>query len=199
MSQQTESYITFTDEARERVRSFIREDGNRDLAVRITVLSPSPLDPRYDMALVEPQERDEEDRVVEVDGFEVIMEPESAKMLEGARVDWVESLQGSGFKVENPNLKPVGSEPLEGPVVERIQQVIQERVNPAVAQHGGQVSLVDFREGVAYVRMGGGCQGCGMANVTLTKGVERMLKEAVPEVEEIQDVTNHAAGENPYY
>lgn len=199
MTQQTESYITFTDEARERVRSFIREDGNRDLAVRITVLSPSPLDPRYDMALVEPQERDDEDRVVEVDGFEVVMEPESAKMLEGARVDWVDSLQGSGFKVENPNLKPVGSEPPEGPVVERIQQVIQERVNPAVAQHGGQLSLVDFREGVAYVRMGGGCQGCGMANVTLTRGVEKMLKEAVPEVEEIEDVTNHAAGENPYY
>lgn len=194
-----ESYIEFTDGASERVRSFIEEEGELDLSVRISVVSPSPLDPRYDMALITPEERDPEDEVVEIDGFEVVMEPESAELLEGARVDWVESLDGSGFKVENPNLRPIGSEPLEGPVAERVEQVIDEQVNPAVAQHGGQVSLVDVRDDTVYVRMGGGCQGCGMANVTLTQGIERMITDAVPEIENIEDVTDHAAGSNPYY
>ncbi len=199
MTKTAESHIEFTDGASERVRSFIQEEGQLDLSVRISVVSPSPLDPRYDMALITPEERGPEDEVVEIDGFEVVMEPESAELLEGARVDWVESLDGSGFKVENPNLKPIGSEPLEGPVAERVQQVIEEQVNPAVAQHGGQVSLVDVRDDTVYVRMGGGCQGCGMANVTLTQGIERMITDAVPEIENIQDVTDHAAGSDPYY
>ena len=199
MTKTAESYIEFTDGARERVLSFIEDENAPDLSVRISVVSPSPLDPRYDMALVTPEERQPDDEVVEIDGFEVVMEPESAELLEGARVDWVESLEGAGFKVENPNLKPIGSEPLEGPVAERVEQVIEEQVNPAVAQHGGQVSLVDVRDDTVYVRMGGGCQGCGMANVTLTQGIERMITEAVPEIENIQDVTDHASGSNPYY
>lgn len=199
MTTTAESHIEFTDGARERVLSFMEEESAPDLAVRISVVSPSPLDPRYDMALITPEERRPDDEVVEIGGFRVVMEPESAELLEGARVDWVESLDGSGFKVENPNLRPIGSEPLEGPVAERVEQVVEEQVNPAVARHGGQVSLVDVRDGTVYVRMGGGCQGCGMANVTLTQGIERMITEAVPEIEEIEDVTDHAAGSNPYY
>lgn len=199
MTKTAESYIDFTDGARERVLSFIEDENAPDLSVRISVVSPSPLDPRYDMALITPEERRPDDEVVAIDGFEVVMEPESAELLEGARVDWVESLDGSGFKVENPNLKPIGSEPLEGPVAERVEQVIEEQVNPAVARHGGQVSLVDVRGDTVYVRMGGGCQGCGMANVTLTQGIERMITDAVPEIENIQDVTDHASGSNPYY
>jgi len=199
MTKTAESYIEFTDGARDRVLSFIEDENAPALSVRISVVSPSPLDPRYDMALITPEERQPDDEVVEIDGFEVVMEPESAELLEGARVDWVESLEGAGFKVENPNLKPIGSEPLEGPVAERVEQVIEEQVNPAVAQHGGQVSLVDVRDDTVYVRMGGGCQGCGMANVTLTQGIERMITEAVPEIENIQDVTDHASGSDPYY
>ena len=199
MTKTAESYIEFTDGARDRVLSFIEDENAPALSVRISVVSPSPLDPRYDMALITPEERDPEDEVVEIDGFEVVMEPESAELLEGARVDWVESLEGSGFKVENPNLRPIGSEPLEGPVAERVEQVIEDQVNPAVARHGGQISLVDVRDDTVYVRMGGGCQGCGMANVTLTQGIERMITDAVPEIENIEDVTDHAAGSNPYY
>ena len=191
-------FLEFTDEARQRVVEFMEED-DEELAVRIVVVSPSPLAPEYDMALVDRSERGPDEQVVDLGDFEVVMPVESAEMLEGTKIDWVESLNGSGFKLENPNLKPVGSEPLEGPVAERVQTVLEERVNPAVAQHGGQVSLVDVRENTVYVRMGGGCQGCGMAGVTLTQGIERMIKESVPEIDEIVDVTNHAAGDDPYY
>ena len=88
----------------------------------------------------------------------------------------------SGFKVENPNLKPIGSKPLEGPLAERVQQAIDQYVNPGVAQHGGHVTLVEVRDDIVYLQMGGGCQGCGMASVTLSQGIEGILKEQVPEI-----------------
>ena len=131
-------------------------------------------------------------------GFEVVMDPESAKILDGARVDWIEALLESGFKVENPNLEPIGSKPLEGPLADRVQQAIDQYVNPGVAQHGGHVTLVEVRDNIVFLQMGGGCQGCGMASVTLSQGIERILREQVPEIAGIQDVTNHAAGDSPY-
>lgn len=190
--------IQFTETARERIRAFLREE-DAELSVRVRVRSPSPVAPQYEMALIEPEEREPEDRVLDQDGFQVVVDPESGSLLDGARIDWVDTLEESGFKFENPNIKPLGSEPLEGPLAERVQRVLDERINPGIASHGGRVSLVDVRDNVVYLRMGGGCQGCGMANVTLSQGIRRILKEAVPEIVGIEDVTNHAAGTNPYY
>lgn len=82
---------------------------------------------------------------------------------------------------------------------EKIQYLLDTAINPAVAGHGGMVSLIDVRDNVVYLQMGGGCQGCGMADVTLKQGIEMMIREEVPEVVEILDVTDHAAGQNPYY
>jgi len=84
-------------------------------------------------------------------------------------------------------------------VREKIQYLLDTAINPAVAGHGGRVSLIDVKGNVVYLQMGGGCQGCGQADVTLKQGVERMIREEVPEVLEILDVTDHAGGRNPYY
>ena len=81
---------------------------------------------------------------------------------------------------------------------EKVQQLLDTAINPAVAGHGGVVTLFDVRERMVYLHMGGGCQGCGMADVTLKQGIETMIREEVPEVVEILDVTDHAAGQNPY-
>ena len=199
MSATTQSPIKFTDLARDVVLRFADMGGDSSPAVRIQVSSPSPLDPRYEITLIDDQEKCEEDLVFGQQGFEVVMDPESAKLLDGASVDWVESLQQSGFKVENPNLAPIGSKPLEGPLADRVRQVIEQYVNPGVAQHGGHVTLVEVRDKIVYLQMGGGCQGCGMASVTLSQGIERILKEQVPEIVGIEDVTNHSAGDSPYF
>jgi Fe/S biogenesis protein NfuA len=199
MSDTTQSPIRFTDLARDAVLRFADMGGNTEPAVRIQVASPSPLDPRYEIALIDDDEKREEDLVFGHQGFDVVMDPQSAKLLDGASVDWVESLQESGFKVENPNLAPIGSKPLEGPLADRVRQVIDQYVNPGVAQHGGHVTLVEVRDDIVYLLMGGGCQGCGMASVTLSQGIERILKEQVPEIVGIQDVTNHSAGDSPYF
>ena len=89
--------------------------------------------------------------------------------------------------------------PDEGVLRERIQQLLEEQVNPAVASHGGHVDLIDVKGNRVFLQLGGGCQGCGMAQVTLRQGIEQMIRKAVPEVGEILDVTDHAGGRNPYY
>ncbi len=199
MSNTTKAPVEFTATARDTVHKFMQANEDTEFAVRIRVASPSPLDPRYEITLIEHHEKCEEDVVFDDHGFEVVMDPESAKVLEGARVDWIEGLTESGFKVENPNLVPIGSKPLEGPLADRVQQAIDQYVNPGVAQHGGHVTLVEVRDNVVYLQMGGGCQGCGMASVTLSQGIERILKEQVPEIVGIEDVTNHTDGTNPYF
>ena len=81
----------------------------------------------------------------------------------------------------------------------RVQELIETMINPAVAGHGGFVELIDVQDSRVYLQMGGGCQGCGAADITLKQGIERLIKEEIPEVEEVLDTTDHASGENPYY
>ena len=199
MSNTTKAPVEFTDLAKETVLGFLEGNSDTRLALRIHVASPSPLDPRYDITLIEQHEKCEEDVVFDDHGLEVVIDPESAQLLKGARIDWIESLTESGFKVENPNLAPIGSKPLEGALADRVQQAIDQFVNPGVAQHGGHVTLVEVRDKVVYLQMGGGCQGCGMASVTLSQGIDKILREQVPEITGIQDVTNHSAGDSPYF
>ena len=82
---------------------------------------------------------------------------------------------------------------------ERVQHLLDTSINPGVAGHGGFVRLMDVQDNVVYLQMGGGCQGCGMADVTLKAGIETLIKEEIPEVTEVLDTTDHAAGRNPFY
>ena len=88
---------------------------------------------------------------------------------------------------------------LDTPIGKAIQVVLDEKVNPAVAGHGGHISLIDVKGDTAFIRLEGGCQGCGMADATLKQGVEVEIKSAVPEIISVLDVTDHAEGANPYY
>ena len=91
-------------------------------------------------------------------------------------------------------------DPLDDEAVkERVQKILEEMINPAVAGHGGWVDLLDVKENVVYLRLGGGCQGCGMVNVTLKQGIESTLKEEIPQIAGVIDQTDHAGGNNPYY
>jgi Fe/S biogenesis protein NfuA len=100
---------------------------------------------------------------------------------------------GGGFSFDNPN--PMWVDELS----QKVAEIINSEVNPAVASHGGVVELVGVDENKAIIAFGGGCQGCGMADVTLKQGVEVMIKEKVPEIVEVIDSTDHAAGTNPFY
>jgi len=87
----------------------------------------------------------------------------------------------------------------EKAVKERVQKILDEMINPAIAGHGGWVDLLDVKENNVYLRLGGGCVGCGMVNVTLKQGIEATLREEIPQIAGVIDQTDHAGGTNPYY
>lgn len=159
----------------------------------------------YSLAFVEAGKKEPGDAMIEADGIKIFMEAKHASFLEDVKVDFINNLQQSGFKVDNPKViasKPSGPPAagnLESPEAKAVQKVLDTEINPAVAGHGGYISLVDVKEQIAYIRLGGGCQGCGMADVTLKQGVIVAIKKAIPEIKEVLDVTDHAGGSNPYF
>ncbi|MFP5331693.1 MAG: NifU family protein [Acidimicrobiia bacterium] len=144
-----------------------------------------------------------EDSIVERHGdLPIILRSADREKLEGASLAMTEQ----GLAMNNPNTPaspvPQGAPPpgeLSGPLADQIQQVLSSQINPAIAGHGGAAELVSVDGTVAYMKLSGGCQGCGMASVTLKQGIERILREAIPEITEVVDVTDHASGDNPYY
>jgi Fe/S biogenesis protein NfuA len=145
------------------------------------------------------------DRVSEDEGLAVVVPESSLARLVGARLDWSEDGDG-GLVIVNPNTPPRPQSPIDRPevdlsgeVAQRILAVLESQVNPSIAMHGGHADLVAVEEGVVYVRLSGGCQGCGLASVTLSQGIEVALRDSVPEVVSVVDVTDHASGANPFY
>jgi Fe/S biogenesis protein NfuA len=146
------------------------------------------------MILVPAEEAATDDARVRVGTVTLLVDPESARNLAGTTIDFVSGDQ-SGFKFENPKR----NRQWDDPAAERLQDLFETEISPGLAGHGGYVDLLDYRDGVAYVEMGGGCQGCGMASVTLREGIEVRVQQALPEVRRIVDATDHASGANPYY
>lgn len=192
--------IAFTDRARAMVRSFLSENDAELEGLRISV-SGTGADPRFDLTLVRRDERAEDEVTLPGEGFDVFVREADAERLDGATVDFVERVNESGFEVtlrrgNEPVSRPRGAP--AGEIAERVRQVLDTQVNPAIAAHGGVISLVDVQDQDIYVEMSGGCQGCALSRMTLRQGVERMLREAVPELAAVHDVTDHESGENPY-
>ncbi|MDC4203957.1 MAG: NifU family protein [Candidatus Manganitrophus sp.] len=154
----------------------------------------------YSLAFVEAGKRKEDDVVSEADGLVFFMEPRDASFLEDVKIDFITTLDQTGFKVENPKgALPAPSADLDNPEAKAIQHLLNTEINPSVASHGGVITLVGVKDHIAYLRLGGGCHGCGSAEVTLKQGVIVAIKKAVPEIVDVLDVTDHAGGKNPYF
>ena len=188
--------VSVTQAAKKKFLEVIEAEKKVGHGLRLIVQGGGTAKPEFALNFVAPEEIGDDDRTVDVGEFKVHMDAESSKWLEGASVDFIETLHESGFKVDAPN---AGIKAPSGPVADAVQQVLEDDINPAVASHGGNISLVAVEDETAYLRFGGGCQGCGMVNVTLKQGVERVLFEKVPQITKVMDVTDHAAGTNPYY
>jgi Fe/S biogenesis protein NfuA len=183
------------DEAAERKLAEMREAGRFEgSALRVSVREHGATF-RYALELVDAASRDAGDSVVEAAGILVYVDEASLPLLRGAQLQYVETLSGGGFRFENPNRPPL----LELPLAGQIQRILEEEINPGIAAHGGRVTLMDVQGGRVVVEFGGGCQGCGMADLTLREGVTATLRRAIPEITEVVDATDHAAGETPYH
>ncbi len=188
--------ITVTDIAQREITRLVHEQEQVITGVRITAEATSPLQANHRLAFVTEGQITDRDTAIPFDGFNVYIDENSAPYTQDITLDFVDGLMGRGFKIDNPHKVPPH---LKGSVAEKIQIVIDEKINPGIAAHGGRVSLINVKEDTAYLQFGGGCQGCGMVDVTLKQGVEVMIKEAVPEIANIRDITDHAEGTNPYY
>jgi len=185
--------LTITTLAKEKILAFMKTEDQQGLALRVAIRGRGPGGFQYAIGFVKEEDKAAEDAVVDVGDFLVFIDPESAPNLKGTTVDFVDGLDESGFKIENPNST------WTDPKAIAVQRVIDTQINPGVAMHGGYVTLLDVKDDIVYIALGGGCQGCGMVDVTLKQGIEVMIKETVPEIRQVIDATDHAGGTNPYY
>ncbi len=196
--------VELTEEARAQIRFALAaaDPPRRWLRVRVT---PNGHEFDYQLQGLNGDQIVDGDLCVEQDGFALVIDSDSADRLRGTRIDYRETLLERGFRFDNPNVPtspvlPQGERTdLEGPLPDRVRMLLDTEINPAIAAHGGRVRLVDVRDRQVYLAFGGGCHGCGMVDVTLKQGIERRIREAVPEIVGVVDTTDHSAGENPYY
>lgn len=203
MADETSTVLSVDPDALEMIQSLRdQEPGDEEYGLLIEVTGVRGGQYQYELSF-SPVADATDDHVVERHGdLAIVMPAADTDKLDGASL----SMTDQGLAMNNPNnpspAASMGAPPpgdLIGPLADQIQQVLTHQVNPAIAGHGGAAELISVEGAIAYMRLSGGCQGCGMASVTLKQGIERILKEAIAELEEVIDVTDHASGDNPYY
>lgn len=187
--------LVATPVAIQQIQHILEEEGLASQAVRVGIAERSPTGFQYQLEFCDLTDRRDDDVVLEQDALTFYIAGDSADDLRGTKLDYVDTGFSAGFKFDNPNRPKL----LEDPIAERVHRVIQDQINPSVASHGGYVQLLDVKDGTAYVKLGGGCQGCGQADATVKQGIQAAIFDAVPEVHTVLDVTDHAAGTNPYF
>ena len=202
--------LRVTDEALAQVLGIVAaEDEPDSLALRIEVTGVRGSEYAYDLSLEERSAADDDDLVYQQGELTVMIPAGSVDPLWGATLDLPSDPGQGGLVIRNPNrpdpLAGIEVE-LSGTVTERIEQLLEQQINPALAAHGGFAKLdavVDGADGSpgskAVVTMGGGCQGCAVSALTLREGIQKAILEHIPEITEVVDATDHAAGENPYF
>lgn len=191
--------IDISERAQQHFLRLLSNQGIEGLGIRLSVTQPGTPAANCELEFCERNELSGNEWTVECDGFDFHIDGASAPWLDGATIDYESNTTGGQLNIRAPRIK--GELPgLEAGLVERVQYVLEAEVNPKIAAHGGRVSLLEIdANGVVVLQFGGGCHGCGMVDVTLKHGVEKTLRERVPEITEVRDATDHAGGSNPYY
>jgi Fe/S biogenesis protein NfuA len=193
------SAITITEAAEGYLADLLSKQETPGIGIRVFITQPGTQYAETCIAYCKPGEEKPEDTPLALASFTAWIDAISEPFLEDALVDYATDRMGGQLTIKAPNAKvPQVNE--DSPLPERVDYYLQIEVNPGLASHGGQVSLVDIDDaGVAILRFGGGCQGCGMVDTTLKEGVEKTLMERIPELKGVRDVTDHTNKENAYY
>lgn len=197
----TDTVIEITEVALDRILELRETEAIPGLHLGLRISGVAANGFAYETAFLRPEDVDDTDYIEHHRDLPVAIPQDSVGDLQGAVLD----LSGeSGLVLRNPNMP--ASPGLGGPEVElsgspeeKVQQLIDGAINPAIAAHGGYVRLVGVDLPAVHLEMGGGCQGCGLAAMTLRQGIEREILSAIPEIEEVVDSTDHTMGANPYY
>ena len=187
------SFIDISQKAQDHIKKFLNASSAKIQGVSIIIETKTERKANYSIQFIELSDTLAENISIDFENIPVLVSKEVIPYLEGTEVDLNDKGELEAF---NPSMSITE---ISGSVEEQIQHVLDEEVNPMVASHGGVVSLLEVKDHNAYLEFGGGCQGCGMIDVTLKQGVEVMIKAQIPDIEAIYDVTDHAGGTNPYY
>ncbi|USD23252.1 Fe-S biogenesis protein NfuA [Microbulbifer variabilis] len=195
----SELNVTITESAQEYLKELLAKQDCEGIAIRMFVSNPGTPSAETCIAYCRPGEEEAEDVVMEMNGLKAYFEGRSVPYLDDARVDYSSDKMGGQLTIRAPNSRmPKITD--DSPIEDRINYVLFNEVNPGLAAHGGQVSLVEVTEDkFAVLKFGGGCQGCGMVDMTLKEGVEKTLKEKIPELAGVKDITDHTDKSQAYY
>tara|TARA_Y100000814_G_C12175341_1_gene349425 strand:+ start:53 stop:643 length:591 start_codon:yes stop_codon:yes gene_type:complete len=191
--------IKITKSAEEYLSQLIHDKNETDLSIRIFIADPGTPKAETCLAYCKPDEAMPDDMILNLDLITVNLEKRSIPFLKDAEVNFDNDTFGGQLTIKAPNAR-LPNISADSPVEDRINYVIYNEINPMLESHGGEVSLVEFNnENEAVLQFGGGCQGCGMVDVTLKDGIEKTLIEQIPEVKAVKDLTDHSIDDNAYY
>jgi Fe/S biogenesis protein NfuA len=190
--------IQISESAQAHFRKLIAREDLPGLGVRLAARQPGTMQADVRLEFAEPADLSGDEWAVDCDGFTVWVDAASVRYLDDAEIDYTQQATGGQLQIRAPKIK--GEVPAESAsLVERVAWIVEHEINPQLAQHRGHVALQEVTaDGVVVLRFGGGCHGCGMADVTLKQGIEKTLLAKVPGVTAVRDATDHESGQAPY-
>jgi Fe/S biogenesis protein NfuA len=191
--------IHITSAANAHFKQLIDQEDVPGMGLRIFLDRPGLANAEVGISFCPPGEQRTQDVALSMNGFQLFVDQKSAEYLKAANIDYQTDKLGGQLAITAPNLR--GQAPSEdATLLEKVNYFLEHEVNPQLATHGGQVALVEVTpKNEVILQFGGGCHGCGMVSVTLREGIERNLKEQIPQVSAVIDMTDHSQGDNPYY
>lgn len=191
--------IHFTEAAQSYLADLLSKQDTDGIGIRVFITQPGTPYAETCIAYCKPGEEKPEDTIINLPILRVWLDATSEPFLEDAVVDYATDRMGGQLTIKAPNAKvPMVND--DSPLNDRINYLLQTEINPGLASHGGEIKLIDVVEdGIAVLQFGGGCQGCGMVDVTLKEGIEKTLVARIPELTGVRDVTDHTVKENAYY
>ncbi len=191
--------INITKSAEEYLSKLIQDKNEIDLSIRIFIADPGTPKAETCLAYCKPDEALPDDLIINLDLISVNIEKRSVPFLKDAEVNFDNDTFGGQLTIKAPNAR-MPNISSDSPIEDRINYIIYNEINPMLESHGGEVSLVEFNDkNEAVLQFGGGCQGCGMVDVTLKDGIEKTLIEQLPEIKAVKDLTDHSIDDNAYY
>jgi len=183
-----------------------QEPGDNEFALFLQIDGVQGNQYTYDLSFLDLEQARSDDTKLDFGELTVIIASKDLDKFNNSKLELSDDPSSPGLTMDNPNTpspaifgNPDELPELKGELAEKVQTVLDGQINPAIASHGGVAQLVGVEGQDIYLKLGGGCQGCGMAQVTLTQGIETSLRDAIPEIGNIIDATDHASGDNPYF
>jgi len=192
------SSIEITESAQEYLSDLLLKQDCEGIAIRLFIADPGTPKAETCIAYCRPGEEQEEDQLLELPKLKGYLDKRSIPFLEDAKVDYSADRLGGQLSIRAPNSRmPRVSD--DSPVEDKVNYILHSEINPGLAAHGGNISLEEMDGDIAVLQFGGGCQGCGQADVTLKDGVERTLLEKIPELKGVRDITDHSDSSQAFY